>query len=202
MTHLEQALKSFLRDGTLLEELTSVLSQFCENDVTVYDQIWKIAGDNLTDLLLELWNWKLIIPIRSSKCGEWDSRILLAEPGESYEMPNISRMLVKNAQLSGVWDSRQAIYDLFRVMSEPKWEKMPDLVLEIKQGCIHHTISGARVGIACARNGLKNKTGAMIAVLKGSGTISPKLMAFAEVARSSSPVYEFNPSVYAELDAF
>ncbi len=202
MTNLEQALKTFLRYETFLEELTSVLAQFCENDVTVYKQIRKIAGDNLTEMLLELWNWKLIIPIRSSKCGEWDSRILLAEPGESYEMPNISRVLVKNAQLSGVWDSRQAIVDLFKVMSEPEWKKMPDLVLEIKQGCIHNTISGARVGIACARKGLKNKTGTMIAVLKGSGIISPKLMAFAEVARSSSPVYEFNPSVYAELDTF
>jgi len=202
MTHLEQALKSFLWDETLLEELASVLSQFCENAVTVYEQLREIAGDNLTDLLLELWNWKLIIPIRSSKCGEWDSRILLAEPGESYEMPNISRVLVENAQLSGVWDSKQAIVGLFKIMGEPEWEKIPDLVLEIKYGCIHHTISGARVGIACARKGLKNKTGAMIAVLKGSGIISPKLMAFAEVARSSSPVYEFNPSVYAELDDF
>ena len=80
MTHLEQALKSFLWDETLLEELASVLSQFCENAVTVCEQLREIAGDNLTDLLLELWNWKLIIPIRSSKCGEWDSRILLAEP--------------------------------------------------------------------------------------------------------------------------
>ena len=202
MTHLEQALKSFLWHETLLEELASVLSQFCENAVTVYEQLREIAGDNLTDILLELWNWKLIIPIRSSKCGEWDSRILLAEPGESYEMPNISRVLVKNAQLSGVWDSQQAIVDLFKIMGEPEWEKIPDLVLEIKHGCIHHTISGARVGIACARKGLKNKTGTMIAVLKGSGIISPKLMAFAEVARSSSPVYEFNPSVYAELNAF
>lgn len=202
MTHLERALKSFFRDEPLLEELASVLAQFCENEVTVYDQLRKIAGDNLTDLLLELWNWKMIIPIRSKKCGEWDSRILLAEPGESYEMPNISRVLVKNAQLSGVWNSQRAIVDLFKIMGEPEWEKIPDLVLEIKQGCIHNTISGARVGIACAREGLKNKTGTMIAVLKGSGIISPKLMAFAEVARSSSPVYEFNPSVYAELNAF
>jgi len=178
MTHLEQALKSFLPDEALLEELASVLGQFCENDVTIYKQIREITGDNLTDILLELWNWKLIIPIRSKKCGEWDSRILLAEPGESYEMPNISRVLVKNAQLSGVWDSRQAIYDLFKVMSEPEWQKIPDLVLEIKKGCIHNTISAARVGIACARKGLKNKTGTI------------------------SPVYEFNPSVYAELNSF
>lgn len=202
MTQLEQALKSFLQDETLLKELASVLSRFCENDVIIYKQLREIASDNLTELLLELWNWKLIIPIRSSKCGEWDSRILLAEPGESYEMPNISKMLVKNAQLSGIWDSQKAIIDLFKVMDEMEWRKIPDLVLEINHGCIHHTISGSRIGIACARNGLKNKTGAMIAVLKGSGIISPKLMAFAEVARSTSPVYEFNPSVYAELRTF
>ena len=198
MTHLAQALNSFLPDDALVEVFASALDQFVENDVTHYNHIREIAGGNLTEVLLELWGWKLIIPLRSAKCGEWDSRILLAEPGESYEMPNISRMLVKNAQLSGVWDSRQAIYDIFQMMGEPEWKKIPDLVLEINHSCIHHTISSARIGIACARNGLKNKTGNMIAVLKGSGIISPKLMAFAEIARSASPVYEFNPSVYAE----
>jgi len=202
MTHLKQALNSFLNDDALLEVIASVLDRFGENDVTHYKPIREIAGDNLTEVLLELWNWKLIIPVRSSKCGEWDSRILLVSAGESYEMPNISRMLVKNAQLSGEWDSSRAIYDLFKVMGEPEWEKMPDLVLAIKHGCIHHTISGVGIGMACSRNGLKNKTGNMIAVLKGSGIISPKLMALGEVVRSSSPLYEFNPSVYAELGAF
>ena len=110
MTHLEQALKSFLPDEALFEELASVLGQFCENDVTIYKQIREITGDNLTDILLELWNWKLIIPIRSKKCGEWDSRILLAEPGESYEMPNISRVLVKNVQLSWVCREQLLFY--------------------------------------------------------------------------------------------
>ncbi|MDY6793385.1 MAG: hypothetical protein SWH54_19125 [Thermodesulfobacteriota bacterium] len=202
MIHLAQALNSFLQDDALVEMFASVLDRFVENDVTHYNHIREIAGDHLTEVLLELWGWRLIIPVRSAKCGEWDSRILLAEPGESYEMPNISRMLVKNARLSGVWDSRKAIYDLFRVMDEAQWEKIPDLVLAIKRACTYYTVSGAGIGGACSRNGLKNKTGHMIAVLKGSGIISPKLMAFAEVARSSSPVYEYNPSVFAELGAF
>ena len=199
MTHLEQALKSFLRDEILLEELASVLSQFCEHNVTVYDKLSEIAGNNLTDILLELWNWKLIIPIRSKKCGEWDSRILLAEPEESYEMPNISKVLVKNAQLGGVWDSQQAIVDLFKIMGEPEWEKMPALILSIKKNTMHNKIDGARIGALCIKNGLKNKTGTMIAVLKGAGIISPKLAAISQVAESRSPLYEFNPSVYAEL---
>jgi len=46
---------------------------------------------------------------------------------------------------------------------------------------------------------LKDKTGAMIAILKGAGIISPKLAAISQVAKSRSPLYEFNPSVYAEL---
>ena len=116
MIHLVQALNSFLLDDALMEVFASALDQFVENDVTHYNHIRKIAGGNLTEVLLELWGWRLIIPVRSAKCGEWDSRILLAEPGEFYEMPNISRMLVKNARLSGVWDSRQSIYYLFRLM--------------------------------------------------------------------------------------
>jgi hypothetical protein len=114
MTHLEQALASFLRDEILLKDLALALSMASENDVTTYDQLKKRSKDHLTDLLLELWDWKMIIPVRSAKCGEWDSRILLAEPGESYEMPNISRVLVRNAEKTGFWDSRKAIIDLFQ----------------------------------------------------------------------------------------
>jgi hypothetical protein len=40
----------------------------------------------------------------------------------------------------------------------------------------------------------------MIAVLKGSGIISPKLMTLAGTSKSKSPLYEFNPAVYAERE--
>jgi len=76
---------------------------------------------------------------------------------------------------------------------------MPDLILSIKKNSMHNTINGIRIGILCVQSGLKDKTGTMIAVLKGAGVISPKLAAISQVLRSKSPLYEYNPSVYAEI---
>jgi len=200
MKNLQTVLFPILKDDSHLADLCSLLVTAYENDVCRFEVFFDIAGEVINDLLLELWEWKLIIPVRSSKCGEWDSRILVAGPGEVFEMPNISRVLVGQAIKIGKWESRQAIADLFKVMGEPQWAKIPDLVLEIKIACVHHTITGARIGAACVHNGLAGKTGAMIAILKGSGIISPKLMALAGTARAASPLYEFNPCVYAELE--
>ena len=76
---------------------------------------------------------------------------------------------------------------------------MPGLVRDMKSRTIHNTITGTGIGTVCAGHGLKHKTGAMIAVLKGAGIISPKLMAFEQVSKSASPLYEFNPCVYPEI---
>ncbi|MCK5835712.1 MAG: hypothetical protein KAH09_00475 [Desulfobacula sp.] len=198
MKNLQAVLFPILKDDIHLSDMCSLLVTAWENDVCRFEAFSAIAGEAINDLLLELWEWKLIIPVRSSKCGEWDSRILLAAPGEVFEMPNISRVLMGQAIKTGEWDSRQAIVDLFKVMGEPDWEKIPDLVLEIKNACVYHTVTGARIGAACVHNGLAGKTGAMIAILKGSGIISPKLMALSGTA--TSPLYEFNPCVYAELE--
>jgi hypothetical protein len=146
-----------------------------------------------------MWEWKLLLPVRSSKCGEWDSRIMVTQPGEVFEMPNISRTLISNAIESGKWDTTWAIQNLFQKMGEPDWEKLPTLVRELKDSCVHNVISGTRIGSACGHHGLRQKTGALIAVLKGAGIISPKLMAMdRKRMQSASPLYEFNPSVYGE----
>lgn len=180
-------------------DLAHILSLLSDFDRVNYRKLASLTYGSLDEALLALWEWKLVIPIRSSRCSEWDSRILLAEPDEYYEMPNISRTLVKKGMETGSWESTSAILDLFQCMGEPDWEKMPDLILSIKKDSIHNTISGTRIVALCAQKGLKDKAGAMIAVLKGAGIISPKLVVISQVSRSRSPLYEYNPSVYAEL---
>jgi hypothetical protein len=200
MRNLEKALNSFITGDIPVSDLAHILFRISHRDRIDYQEL--LASEdyvNVDEALLSLWEWKLVIPVRSSRCSEWDSRILSAEPGEFYEMPNISKTLVKKGIETGIWDSTSAILDLFQCMGELEWEKMPDLILSIKKNTVHNTINGARIGVLCIQNGLKDKTGAMIAILKGAGIISPKLAAISMMAKSSSPLYEFNPSVYAEL---
>ena len=197
--NLERALKSFMVGDIPVSDLAHILFLVYRCERIDYQELASADYVSVDEALLSLWEWKLVIPVRSSRCSEWDSRILLAEPGEFYEMPNISKTLVKRGIETGTWDSVWAILDLFQCMGEPEWEKMPDLILSIKKNTMHNTINGNKIGILCIQNGLKDKTGAMIAILKGAGIISPKLAAISRMAKSKSPLYEFNPSVYAEL---
>ena len=199
MENLEKALKSIMTEDIPVSDLAHILFRLHHCERINYLELASAANGSVDEALLVLWEWKLVIPVRSSRCSEWDSRILSAEPEEFYEMPNISKTLVKKGIETGTWDSMAAIFDLFQRMGEPEWEKMPDLILSIKKNTVHNTINGARIAVLCIQNGLKDKTGAMIAILKGAGIISPKLAAIGQMAKSRSPLYEFNPSVYAEL---
>jgi hypothetical protein len=199
MKNLEKALKSFMTGDTPVSDLARILSRVFHNDRIHYQDLASAAYGSVDEVLLALWEWKLAIPVRSSRCSEWDSRILSAEPEEFYEMPNISKELVKKGIEAGTWDTESAILDLFQYMGEPEWEKMPDLILSIKKNTVHNTISGVKIGVLCIQNRLKDRTGTMIAILKGAGVISPKLAAISRTAKAGSPLYEFNPSVYAEL---
>jgi len=197
--NLEKALRSFMTGDIPVSGLAHILFRLYRSERINYQELASAANGNVDEALLALWMWKLVIPVRSSRCSEWDSRILSAEPEEFYEMPNISKALVKKGIETGAWNSISAILYLFQSMGEPEWQKMPDLILSIKKNTVHNTINGTRIGVLCIQNGLKDKTGAMIAILKGAGIISPKLAAISRMAKSKSPLYEFNPSVYAEL---
>ena len=199
MENLEKALKCFISEDTLVSDVAHILSCFSHCDRVEYRELVSVTHGRVDEALLALWGWKLVIPVRSSRCSEWDSRIFRAEPEESFEMPNVSKTLVEKGMETGRWDSTSGILDLFQRMGEPEWEKMPPLIFSIRNHTVHNTINGARIGALCTQNGLNQKTGAMIAVLKGAGIISPKLAAIGPVAKSRSPLYEFNPSVYAEL---
>jgi hypothetical protein len=200
MENLEKALKSFMSADVPISNLARILISVYHCDRIKYQDLASAACGSMDETLLTLWEWKIVIPVRSSGCSEWDSRILSAEQEEFYEMPNISKTLVEKGIETGEWDSTKAILDLFQRMGEPDWEKMPNLILSIKNNTVHNIINGARIGVLCIENGLKDKTGAMIAILKGAGIISPKLAAISQTAKTRSPLYEFNPGVYAELN--
>jgi hypothetical protein len=199
MENLEKALNSFMTGDIPVSDMVPILFRACHCERLDYQELSSADYVRVDEALLSRWEWKLVIPVRSSRCSEWDARILSAAPGEFYEMPNISRTLVKLGIKTGLWDSTSAIHELFQLMGETEWQKMPDLILSIKKNTMHNTINGLRIGALCIQNRLKDKTGAMIAILKGAGIISPKLAAIGRMAKSRSPLYEFNPSVYAEL---
>ena len=175
--------------------LADVLMAACRQSTIAFEEIQKIEPRDIEELLLFAWDWKLLIPTAPPRCSEWDERLMVMEPGEMYETPNISRYLIETAAATGTWDIARAVLSLYQDMGEPDWQKMPALVAAITGQAVNHIIGAAAINAACIRAGIKDKTGAMIAILKGGGVISPKLAALGPVARTKAPVYEVNPSV-------
>lgn len=195
MENLHNVLKARYGDDFTLA-LVRLLDMAYRRETITFDEVKKIESKNVEDVILFTWNQKLLIPLSFLRCGEWDDRILIMEPGEVYEMPNISRYLLKMAVDTGSWDIGSAVASLYKDMGEPFWENMPNLVEGITTNSVNFIISAASINAACIKAEIKNKTGAMIAILKGGGVISPKLTAIGPVVKSGVPIYEVNPCVY------
>ncbi|MCM2284297.1 MAG: hypothetical protein NDI81_05925 [Desulfobacula sp.] len=116
LENLTRALEIFPGHESFSASLAGILLSACEKDTITHDGLNQGKLLDFSDVLLFLWEWKFILPVRSAKCGEWDSRLLTAGPDEIFEMPHISRALVRKAARTGAWDSRPAIVDLFSPM--------------------------------------------------------------------------------------
>ena len=193
------ALEQFIDYGYSLEKLGRVLMIASEKTIVSYTDVQELCGEEAEDILLLCWKWKLLIPLRTLGSGEWDDRIFLAEPGESYQIPNISKFLIDCAQETGNWDSHLAIGILFQIMNEPSWEKIPELVLAIMAKATDNKVNAMKIREACSEVGMESRVDAMIAILKGSGIISPNLGPMAQVIKIGLPVYEINPCVFIEM---
>ena len=110
-------------------------------------------------------------------------------------MPNVIRYLVREAMQSAKWYPEKAIKELFKELTDPAWEKIPELVRAIAEKSINHRISGNQIMKVCLQFGLSDRVDWLIAELKAAGIMSPKLGSIPDVMGAGSPIYELNPSV-------
>ncbi|MFO7930655.1 MAG: hypothetical protein R6U97_04555 [Desulfosalsimonas sp.] len=193
---LRWALREIIGEEALIETLAAVLAEAAARSSISYDSVVPIAQQQAPEVMLEAWDWRLLIPRRSSGCGEWDHRIPVMQPGEIFEMPNIARYLVKRAASSGKWDPETAAADLYCDIEEPQYDRMPALVRQLEKQAQGLVIAAAGINAACRNAGFYHRTGSLILILKGGGIISPKLASGICVPRPHSPVYEINPAVF------
>jgi len=194
--NLRRALAIMCRED-FVNALADVLMAAWDDAQIDYAAIQRLAGDSTQDLLLFTWEQKLLIPQSSLRCAEWDDRMMILAPGQTYEMPNIARYLVATALQTGRWEPSRAITALYRDMGSPDWEKMPALVRDLAREAVNGTLRGTQIAAVCTRNRIKDSTGAMIAILKGGGIISPKLAPLGAAGTANTPIYELNPSISA-----
>jgi hypothetical protein len=195
MSNLEKALDELLKSAELTSHLASVLAHASKIGSISYREVFKIANDNAEDVLLLGNEWRLLLPVRTVKSAAWEDRLLLCKPGESYEVPNIARYLVEEATKTGHWNPGHAITQVFKEMGETAWEIMPKLVERLEEQAGDYRVNAGQIKKICNDLNLGDRVDALIAGLKASGVMSPKLSSIAEVSREGTPIYELNPSL-------
>jgi hypothetical protein len=176
--------------------LARVLIQACKTGRVSYDELEEIAKDDSEDVLFLGFELRLLLPTRSARGTlEWGDAVLLPKPGEMYKMPNVAKCLVEEAIRTGRWDPGNAVAKVFMIMGESEWDKMPKLVQKLGEQSNNCKINAIQIKRICRELDLEDKVALLIAELKGSGVMSPRLGSLTEVIREGSPIYELNPSL-------
>ena len=192
---LKEALSSFLGNTELTGSLAQILTCVSKKGRVTFHEVEETVGDDAEEILLLGYEWRLILPLRTRRTSSWEDRLLLFNPVELYEIPNIVRCLGKKACETGLWEPGVAISELFREMGDPHWNIIPRLVEKLWERSKNYRITAIQIKEICSGLGLGDRVDSLIVELKGSGVISPKLRSPAEVSRAGAVIFELNPSL-------
>ena len=194
---LERALTNFLSPRKLARLLTQVLIQACKAGKVSHDEVEEMLRDDPEDVLLLGFQWRLLVPARSARATlEWGDAVLLPKPGEMHKTPNVVESLVKEAIRISRWDPENAIAEILKVMGEPGWKRIPELVHKLEEESKSYNINAIQIKKIGRELDLEDRVASLIAELKGNGIMSLKLGSLLEVIRQGSPLYELNPSIF------
>jgi hypothetical protein len=197
--NLTKALSGFLPEGISTEELSEILEYASLKGVVYYEQAKELIHADPEESLLTAEEWRLLLPARTAKSMAWEDRLFIPRDGELFEMPNIIIRLVKDALDAATWRTEEMLRQLFREIGDPAWKLIPQIFAAMAQTAANNTISGNQITKVCLSFGFSNKADWLIAELKGTGAISPKLSSPGDVMRAGSPLYEMNPSLTKPL---
>jgi hypothetical protein len=192
---LKQALSSFLGNTELTGSLAQILTYISKKDRITFREVAETVADNAEEVLLLGNEWRLILPMRTRRTSSWEDRLLLFDPVELYEVPNVVRYLVEKASKTGLWDPGVALSELFKEMGDPHWNIIPRLVERLGDQSENYRITAIQIKKICSGLDLGDRVDALIVELKGSGVISPQLRSPAEVSRAGAVIFELNPSL-------
>ncbi len=195
MNKLQKALCGFLNSDDA-KKLAQVLQEVLKTGTISYEEAQRIIGGDPEDILTLGYGWRLLLPVRAAKGGDWEDRMLIPQPGEIYQMPNVAKHLAENANRTGHWDPEKAIIEVFRKIGEPDSDKMPVLVARMASKVKGRRINGVKIKKLCAELGLEKRVDPLVSELKACGILSHKLSALTEASRQGSPIYELNPSLF------
>jgi hypothetical protein len=197
--NIESALASLIGTDPLVPQLSRVLDKCRRAGGVRFREIEAIAGAEARELILLAWEFRLLIPRQTGRCAEWDDRVMRFAAEEIYDTVHVVDYLLSSAAGSGAWNLDAACGDLYADMGDPESPKMPRLIRRVAELSENRRISAAKIHLCAREAGITNQTGAVIAILKGGGVISPKLLSVSPAEKSGNPIYEVHPVLIAEV---
>jgi hypothetical protein len=193
--NLEAALSSFLKADDAAK-IAQLLELAVIDSKASYEEAKAMIGEDIEEVLILSYGWRLLLPVRAAKAGDWEDRILVAHLGEIYHTTNVVKHLVRNASETSRWDPETAITEAFKDIGEPEINKVRDLVARIGYEAKARRISGVQIKRLCIELGLGDRVDPLVSELKACGIISPKLSSLTDPSRVGTPIYEINPSLF------
>ncbi len=195
LRRLENAVSAIMGRAKITCDLSKVLSYAVGKQVVSYEEIKEIIRDDPEEVVLLAFEWRMLLPVSTSKSSSWEDRLLLVKYGELYEMPNIIRYVLEDSLDTGRWQPEKGILKLFKELGDPDYTRIPGLVKRVYQGAVNRRITADKIKMICLQLGLSDRVDSLIAGLKAAGVMSPRLRSVPEVNREGSPIYELNPSI-------
>ncbi len=194
-TLLAQALKSFIRDYT--DSLARILSLCEQTGEVAYEELRNVIepGDEIEEVLLTAWEWRLLVPRKSNRTLQWDDRLFIPGEGQVFECPLIIRKLISIASKTGKWEPLDAAAAISKEMSIEPRERVSKLVGRLIELAENGHISSLDIRRACRETGLMGREDTVISNFKAAGIISPALGYLPGIKKHRGPLYELNPSL-------
>lgn len=198
-SNLQKALSSFLKTDDA-QKLALLLAEVMKKGKISYGDAKGLVAGDAEDILILAYGWRLLLPTRAVHAGDWEDRILVTQPGETYQMPNVVRHLVGYAEKSRRWEPERALEAVFRESGEIEVKKLGTLVERMASELKGRRIYGVDIKRICTELGLKERVDPIVSELKACGIVSHKMASFTDAAREGSPIYEFNPALLVGND--
>jgi hypothetical protein len=192
---LKTALSSFL-EADDAAKMARLLELVVRKRKASYEEAKAVIGEDIEDILILAYGWRLLLPVKAAKAGDWEDKMLTAQPGDIYQTVNVARHLVKNASKTSRWDPETAITEAFKDIGEPEIDKVRTLVARIGSEAKGRRINGVQIKRLCTELGLGDRVDPLLSELKACGIISPKLSSLTDPSRVGTPIYELNPSLF------
>ena len=192
MNRLKEALSSFLKSDDAAK-IAQLLELAVRNSKVSYEEARAVIGEDIEDILILAYGWRMLLPVKAAKAGDWEDKMLTTQPGDTYQAVNVVKHLAENASKTGRWDPEIAIAQAFDDIGEPEIDKMLALVAGIASQVKGRRISGVQIKSLCTELGLGDRVDPLTSELKACGILSPKLSSLTDPSRIGTPIYELNP---------